>query len=91
MRLKSLDLFSPSREKYFRLLRIETSERPTIEPTVSGITATCRSVLAISRSLVCFKAAVALIPDTHTHHQTKDSSIFKWYGAAVADVSAARC
>jgi len=47
------------------LTRIETSDRLT-GPIVSGIIVTCRSALAINRSLVCFMAAVAHIPDAQT-------------------------
>jgi len=45
-------------------------------------------MLAISRWLVCFTAAVAHIPDAQTA-QKKDSGVSKWYGAAGADESAA--
>ena len=46
-------------------LWFETKGRPTIGPIVSGIIVTCRSALAISRLLVCFAGAVALMPDAH--------------------------
>jgi len=36
------------------LLRIKTRDRPTVGLIVSGIIVTCRSALAINRSLVCF-------------------------------------
>jgi len=49
-----------------RLLRIETSDRPTTGPIVSGISVTCRSALAISRWLVCFITAMAGTPDVRT-------------------------
>jgi len=49
-----------------RLPRIETSDCQTIGTIVSGIIVTCRSMLAISRWLVCFTAAVAHIPDAQT-------------------------
>ena len=42
---------------------METSNRLTIGPIVSGIITTCRSVLAISQSLVCFTMAMDRIPD----------------------------
>jgi len=63
MRLKSLDLFSPSREKYCRLPRIETSDRPTTEPTVSGIIATSRCA--------CYQSIACLLQSgrgPHTRH-----------------------
>ena len=49
-----------------RLHGIETSDRPTIGPIVSGTIVTCRSTLAISWSLVCFTAAMTHIPDAQT-------------------------
>jgi len=46
-----------------RLQRIETGNRPTTGPVVSGIIVTCCSKLAINRSLVYITAATARIPD----------------------------
>jgi len=56
-------LFLGPRKAISRFPKIRTSNRPTMGPIVSRITATCRSALDISQLLICFIAAVAHIPD----------------------------
>jgi len=72
-----------------RLPRIETSDRPTIGPIVTGIIATCRCVLAISRSLVYFTAAILHVhpPTTSTDCPAASAGV----GGRADGHSPARC
>ena len=67
-RLKSLESpsFSLARERNFSTSENRDYWLSNNRPIVSGIIVTCRSALAISRSLVCFTAAMARIPDAQT-------------------------
>jgi len=73
----SLDLFFSFPGKEFLDFRESILAIPDNRPIVSGIIATCCSVLAVNRLLVCFTTAIAPLMDGC---ETKDSGVSKFLG-----------